>query len=61
MRVEDGCPDPGVDESCPVWVRCLTCEEYWCVRHQSHASDCVCPPIEEWIEHGGDPYNAARV
>jgi len=30
------------------WVPCSSCEEYWCVAHKKHVSDCECPPLEEW-------------
>ena len=34
------------------WFKC-DCEEFWCTRHQKHAFECQCPPIEEWE---ADPY-----
>lgn len=34
------------------WVPCQ-CEEFFCNLHMMHASDCDCPPIEEWDV---DPY-----
>ncbi len=38
----------------PAWVRCPCCENFWCNRHEMHAHDCRCPPIEEWTT---DPYS----
>ncbi len=32
----------------PAWERCPCCENFWCNRHQMHAHDCDCPPIEKW-------------
>lgn len=37
----------------PAWVRCDCGEEFWCTRHGMHASECDCPPAEEWAV---DPY-----
>jgi len=38
----------------PAWVACRDgCEEFWCRIHDRHASECACPPVEEW---GQDPY-----
>lgn len=39
-----------------VWVPCPDCDEYWCRRHAMHACDCDCPPLEDWIGTGVDPY-----
>ena len=30
------------------WRSCKGCENFWCVKHQMHAHDCECPPIEKW-------------
>jgi hypothetical protein len=30
------------------WIRCKSCENFWCQIHRMHAHDCDCPPIEEW-------------
>lgn len=32
----------------PAWRRCKHCEEFWCLRHGKHVSECDCRPIEEW-------------
>ena len=32
-----------------VWIRCEMCEDFWCTRHEQHAGDCPCPPIDDWI------------
>ena len=41
----------------PTWVECPDgCGEYWCNKHGQHVHDCVCPPLEEWIGTGYDPY-----
>lgn len=40
------------DQAAGCWVRC-DCGEYWCTRHQQHAFECPCPPIECWE---ADPY-----
>ena len=37
-----------------MWVPCNSCEEFWCTDHGQHASECPCPPIEEWER---DPYS----
>ena len=42
-----------VDIKIPAWVPCDDCEEYWCNWHNCHASECDCPPIDEWES---DPY-----
>lgn len=48
--------DPEPDRTGPCWVPCPgLCGEFWCIRHQSHASECDCPPAEEWTE---SPYLA---
>ena len=43
----------------PTWIKCPECdEEYACTIHEgSHASDCSCPAIEVWAEHGHCPYD----
>ena len=35
------------------WTPC-TCGEFFCNIHQQHASECDCPPIDEWDT---DPYS----
>ena len=35
------------------WVPCAHCDEYWCVTHEQHVFECLCPPIEAWTT---DPY-----
>lgn len=38
----------------PLWVPCPDgCGEFWCNRHQTHAHECQCPPIDELTF---DPY-----
>lgn len=36
------------------WVPCPCCEGFLCTIHGGHASDCPCPPIEDWTS---DPYS----
>ena len=36
------------------WIRCPSCEDFWCTIHRQHVYDCACPPIEEWMSR--DPY-----
>jgi hypothetical protein len=31
-----------------IWVRCETCDNFWCTIHEMHVHDCPCPPVEEW-------------
>lgn len=38
----------------PAWVPCGCCESHWCNRHERHAYECECPPVEEW---GESPYS----
>jgi len=40
----------------PLWIPCRSCDEYWCVKHEKHVFECDCPPIEEWVEKGTNPY-----
>lgn len=40
----------------PAWIPCGGCEEFWCTIHGAHASQCPCPPIEDWEV---DPYSDA--
>jgi hypothetical protein len=40
----------------PAWMPCTCCDEFICMIHADHVSDCECPPIEEWSERGIDPY-----
>ncbi len=42
---------PGDD---PAWIRCQSCEGYWCLIHGEHAETCPCPPVEQWV--GLTPY-----
>lgn len=35
------------------WVPCEPCEDYLCLAHGKHASQCSCPPISEM---DFDPY-----
>jgi hypothetical protein len=36
------------------WAPCPEgCGGFWCDEHEQHASDCPCPPAEEWST---DPY-----
>jgi len=37
----------------PAWTPC-DCGEFYCNIHQQHASECDCPPIDEWDT---DPYS----
>lgn len=32
------------------WMECHTCEDFFCLLHETHVHDCPCPPIEEWAE-----------
>ena len=42
----------------PVWAKCPDCDEYWCNLHQEHAHECICPPIEVWLDDLCDlPYD----
>lgn len=41
----------------PAWVRCETCDDFWCAYHGLHAYDCRCPAIDEWAAIGLDPYS----
>ena len=36
------------------WKICHCCSDYWCIKHQRHAHECECPPIEEWT---ASPYS----
>lgn len=40
----------------PAWVPCDSCDDMFCEVHQTHAWDCSCPPIDDWVEAGYDPY-----
>ena len=40
----------------PVWIKCECCDDFWCKLHNRHAHDCLCPPLEDWIGTGIDPY-----
>lgn len=37
-----------LDPEAPAWVRCQSCDGYWCLIHREHAESCPCPPVEEW-------------
>lgn len=39
------------------WVVCEMCEDLYCRVHGGHVADCPCPPIDEWVEAGYDPYD----
>jgi hypothetical protein len=43
-------------EQLPAWVRCESCEDFYCTIHELHAFECDCPPLEVWLEAGQDPY-----
>ena len=43
--------DPGDD---PAWVRCQSCNGYWCLIHGQHAETCPCPELSQWW--GRSPY-----
>ena len=36
------------------WKQCHGCENFWCIKHQMHAHDCECQPIEQWNQ---SPYS----
>jgi hypothetical protein len=38
----------------PAWVKCPSCEDFYCSIHNCHAYDCSCPAIEKWKK---DPYS----
>lgn len=41
----------------PMWEKC-DCDDYWCHLHGEHAHDCVCPPLDFWLEqHDKTPYD----
>lgn len=40
--------DKWIDRKQPFWIKCLTCEGYFCTMHETHTQDCACPPIEDW-------------
>lgn len=40
----------------PAWVPCKMCDDLWCNRHSAHVFECDCPPLDEWVENGDDPY-----
>lgn len=39
-----------------IWMKCRSCDEFWCMIHKTHAFECACPSLEWWDEHGIDPY-----
>jgi hypothetical protein len=39
------------------WVPCDCCGDYLCNYHDAeHAFECDCPAIDQWAEHGLNPY-----
>lgn len=40
----------------PVWVKCPEGCDDFCQRHQLHTADCECPPLDDWVLRGDDPY-----
>lgn len=41
----------------PVWVPCPDqCDDWVCQRHGLHTADCACPPLDDWVTRGDDPY-----
>lgn len=44
--------------SCEVvaWEGCDDCDEFICNIHGIHVHECPCPPIDDWVEAGYDPY-----
>ena len=48
-------------ESVPIWVPCQLCEDYLCREHGMHVCDCPCPPIDEWVDRGVDPYTGDQI
>jgi len=42
----------------PVWEECPDCGEYWCNLHQEHVHECMCPPVDDWLEEFDElPYD----
>jgi len=33
----------------PIWVKCHCCEEFLCMLHELHVSECECPDITRWL------------
>jgi hypothetical protein len=41
----------------PAWIPCPDgCDDLFCQRHEMHTADCPCPPIDDWVKVGDDPY-----
>ena len=40
----------------PAWVRCPSCDDFYCSNHRAHVYDCECPGVDEW--GGVDPYRS---
>lgn len=38
----------------PAWVKCPSCDDFFCSIHRAHAYDCKCPAIDKWKV---DPYS----
>ena len=48
---------PTVSMQRPVWIPCPDgCDDFVCQRHRMHTADCPCPPLEDWVAAGDDPY-----
>lgn len=48
----------------PAWIPCPGgCGEFWCTVHETHAWECICPPVEDWpldpYSEGGPPQDGA--
>ena len=37
------------------WSKCygIGCDDYFCNIHNTHPSECACPPVDHWLT---DPY-----
>jgi len=31
------------------WILCESCEDWFCIIHNTHVYECDCLPIEDWI------------
>lgn len=40
----------------PAWIKCDTCDEFFCTLHDCHAYECDCPDIDAWTKKGVYPY-----
>lgn len=43
------------------WQKCDCCDEWICHVHSwegavVHVHDCACPPVDDWVDAGLDPY-----